>query len=143
MIKIYYKLYICFKRYDVFQILVVAFLHLNTGNDARPLNLFPKRSPYVLFLCCMNFALCRIICLEFHPFMLYVGCIICCIVLFIFIFYFPLFWNDLNLRFTCCISVLHKWFVRYLCCIIACCTYCTWVLYKRVFFKGSKSVDHW
>ena len=34
-----------------------AFLHLNTGNGAIPLNLRPEVPPCIEFFCCMNFVL--------------------------------------------------------------------------------------
>ena len=97
----------------------------------------------VIFLClmfCVIFLRAVFFCVEYFVLLL---------TLYSFNYLFSAFWNGLFLKFICCISMSYNRVVWTLGCIIACCTFCTSVLYKRVvffvlyYFKGAKSVDQW
>ena len=82
------------------------------------------------FLCCIF--LCCIFMLYF-VLMFFVLFSLCCNLHCIYLtFSLPLFSNILIFRFACFISMLYKRVLWCLCCIIACCTGCISILYKRV-----------
>ena len=109
-----------------------AFLHLNTGNGAMPLNPRPKRPSYVVFFVLYEFCVVWNFPHLIFSFVLYACCMMYCIALSFFNLLFSDFWDYLIFRFACCIRVLYKRVIRNSRCIWACCTCCFSVLYKHI-----------
>ena len=112
-----------------------AFLHLNAGNGAMPINLRPKFPPYVVFLRCINFVLYACCIKVLYACFIFRRVWIC-----IFSFFFPIFLNWKQTGLVWCedlpdICVLYQYVVWTCPMHVA--------FFMLCFFKGAKSYDHW